>query len=82
MQSNTLDVIRKRRPPIRRHSSRFYRAADLCERWGISRITLWSWWGRLHILPRPGRLGPNMAVWPCEVIEEFERSRGLAPRVP
>jgi predicted DNA-binding transcriptional regulator AlpA len=56
-------------------SRAFLSAAELCVRWGISRITLWSWWSERKILPPPVRLGPHTARWALETVIEFERQR-------
>lgn len=55
----------------------FFRSADLCSRWGVSRTTVYTWWAELGILDRPTRLGPNTVVWPRSAVLDFERRRGI-----
>ena len=62
---------------------RFIRIAQLAStkknpgRWPVSPATVWRW-AHAGLLPAPGRLGPGVSAWPIEVIEQFERERGLA----
>lgn len=57
-------------------TKRFFRARDLCDRYKVSRVTLWHW-ERAGILPRGVLIGPNTKGWPDDVIAEFERRRSL-----
>jgi len=63
--------------------NRFIRIGQLAStknapgRWPVSRATVWRW-AHAGLLPAPGRLGPGVSAWPIEVIEQFERERGLA----
>lgn len=56
----------------------WFRSADLCERWGVTKPTVWSWWAVKKILPPPVRLGPNTCAWALETILNFERARARA----
>lgn len=55
----------------------FLRTADLCARWGVSRVTIWNW-ERQQLLPRSVPIGPNSRGWAVSVIEEYERQRAGA----
>ena len=54
---------------------RYLRDADLAERYGTCRATIWRWASR-GILPKPVRLGPGTTRWNADEISEYEASRG------
>lgn len=45
-------------------------------RWPVSAPTVWRW-AKNGLLAPPVRLGPGVTAWPLEVIETFERERGM-----
>ena len=55
-------------------SRRFLSYADLEERYGKSRITLWRW-ARAGLLPAPYQIGPNSVGFALDEIEA--RDAGL-----
>lgn len=65
--------------------ARFIRPRDLAStktragRWPVSTATLWRWVAS-GILPPPVKLGPQIAVWPLDVIEAHEIAQTCAPR--
>ncbi len=40
----------------------YYRAAELAEKLGVSRATVWLW-AKAGRLPKPVKLGPRVTVW-------------------
>jgi prophage regulatory protein len=54
----------------KRQVHRLLRAAEVCERLGISRATLWRWERAGH-LPARRRVGPNSVAWLEVEVEEF-----------
>lgn len=58
-------------------AAKYLRARDLCERFGISKSTLYKMLGEGH-LPRPIRVS-GVVRWPLAEIEGFE-ARLLADR--
>ncbi len=53
----------------------FYRIADLCARYGVTRVTIWDWWARQRIMPPPVPIGSNTKGWPVALIHDFEARR-------
>jgi predicted DNA-binding transcriptional regulator AlpA len=53
------------------------RSIDLMRRWGCSRQSLYNW-RKAGLLPDPIAIGPNVWVYPLEVIQELERKRASA----
>ncbi len=50
------------------------RSDDLCQRYQISRQTLWRWWTRRKF-PAPMRLPGKHPAWLQDDVEAWERSR-------
>lgn len=59
-------------------SWRILRARELCERLGISRVTLWRW-ERAGLIPQKRKLGPNIIGWLESEVETWLASRPTAP---
>jgi len=54
--------------------SALLKTVDLCARYGVSRVTLWSW-RRKGALPAPIRLPGGQLRWDSRAIEKWERAR-------
>jgi prophage regulatory protein len=57
---------------------RVLRAAEMCARLGISRVTLWRW-ERAGLIPRKRKLGPNTIGWLEPEVEAWLASRPTVP---
>ena len=53
---------------------RYLSAAQLAERYGVNRSTIWRWVQR-DVLPQPVRISEHCTRWNLEKIEELDRER-------
>lgn len=64
---------------MKKVSTRILRAAELAERLGISRVSLWRW-ERERRMPPKRIVGPNVVGWLESEIEEWIASLPTAAR--
>ena len=53
---------------------RYLRCPSVCERYGISRSTLYSWIQQ-GLFPAPIKLGPRAVGWAVAALDEWENER-------
>lgn len=61
--------------PHREAAPQYARAAAACQRFGISRSTLWQWAQRPDF-PKPLRVGPRTVLYDVAAVDAFVRAIG------